>query len=453
MVKDILTLAKEDMKDYGDEVLTERAIPDYRDGLKPVHRRILWAMYEMGLKHTGGTKKCARIVGDVIGKYHPHGDAATYQALVGMTKTGSPCPTVYGQGNFGDIEDPPAAFRYTEAKLTAFADKYLLDPDYLAVTPMVPNYDQTEMEPLFLPSKLPGPFLFGTEGIAIGCSNLMPAFTKESVIELVKKAITTGEASPSMLAETLKFKFTYGGVCKASKKELREYFHTGFSRVNFRCKISEGKADRTYTIDTMAPRIKPTKVEMALAKMKEIQSVDMVRSRQNPRFFEFKVKKSADEEEVVKKVRSLLTSSLNLQTYITVRKKNDVIFRRTTPVILLLDWIKWRLLFEKKVIQRLMGLEQVQVQKFEWLIWACNHLDLIKKSLESKNPDKYLMKHGNLPAEAADWILSQQVRRLAKLEIEGLKAKKAEREKRYASLDKDLNSGKRLVKRVVASLD
>lgn len=449
----LLELAKQDIQVYGEEVLKERAIPDFRDGLKPVHRRILWAMYEMGLKHTGGTKKCARIVGDVIGKYHPHGDAATYQALVGLTKTGSPEPTVYGQGNFGGIEESAAAFRYTEAKLTEFADKYLLDPDYIAVTPMVPNYDETEMEPVYLPAKLPGPFLFGTEGIAIGCSNYLPSFSRESVIELVTKALSGEEITPSLLADTLKFKFTYGGICSSSNSELKNYFGSGFAQISYRCKMSRGKKDNVFTIDTMAPRIKPAKVRQALSEIKDISSIDFVRSSNNPRWFEFAIRKSADENEVIKKVRKELTSTLNLQTYITIRKANDgVVFKKANPISVLKTWIKWRLNFEKRVIQRLMGLEEVQIQKYDWLIWACNHLDLIRKALESRDPDAYLMKHGGIPKEGAEWILSQQVRRLARLELQGLEEKRREREKKHRILDKDLNSGKRLVNRVIASL-
>lgn len=449
----LLEQAKADIKDYGEEVLKERAIPDFRDGLKPVHRRILWAMYEMGLKHTGGTKKCARIVGDVIGKFHPHGDQIAYQALVGLAKPNHPEPLVYGQGNFGNIEDTPAAQRYTEAKLTAFADKYFLDPDYIAVTAMTPNFDDTEKEPVYLPAKLPGPFLFGTEGIAIGCSNYLPAFSKDSVIELVTEVLSGKEATPKLFQSILQFNFPYGGHCVSSKKEIRNYFATGFNKLEFMCRLKAEKKEREYAICTMAPRIKPSKVRASLFGIKAIHSIDLVRSSSDKRWITFSIKKTADEGEVIEKVKKILTVSLNLQTYITVRSETDrTSFKRTTPIEILNDWIDWRLSFEKKVIRRLIGIEESQIRKLDLLIWACDHLELIKRALESKNPDKYLVKHGKISFEDADFILSQQVRRLARLELIALETKRKDHLKVQTTLEKDFNSKKRLVKRVIASL-
>lgn len=448
----LLQSSKENIKLYGEEVLKERAIPDFRDGLKPVHRRILWTLYGMGLKFSGGTKKCARIVGECLGRYHPHGDASVYDALVGMTDSSSSVPLVHGQGNFGGIESGAAAFRYTEAKLTLFAEKYLLDPDYLAVTPMVPNYDDTEKEPCFLPSKLPGLFLFGTEGIAVGCSNLVPTFSKNSVVSLVKKALLGEKITGELLAKTLKFQFTYGGSCVSSKKEVKDYFNTGFAKLEFACDLDDGKENHII-VSSMAPRIKPSKLEAALVKIKDIYSVDLIKSRKENSWFDITLKKSADKEDVLEKIYKLTTTSLNLQTYVTVRHDDgEVSFKRTNLVEVLKDWIDWRLDFEKKVIGRLLGLEEVQIQKYVWLIWACDNLKLIMQALESKNPDAYLIKKGGLSKEGANFILSQQVRRLARLELAGLKQKKKEHEKKRVSLERDLKSKKRLIGRVIDTL-
>lgn len=449
--RDILEMAKDDIHEYGEEVLKDRAIPDFRDGLKPVHRRILWSCYEMGLKSSGGTKKSARVVGDCMGRYHPHGDGSIYQALVGMTDTVAPEPMLYGQGNFGGIEESAAAMRYTEVKLTKFAEKYLLDPNYLALIPMVPNYDDTEKEPAYLPSKLPNLFLFGTEGIAVGCSNNITSFSKDSVVSLVKKALAGEEINGKLLAKTLKFKFTYGGECVSSRKEIRSYFDGGFERLDFASKISDSK--KGITIDTLAPRLKPSKLEASFSKMKDLSSADMVHSRKVKHWFELNLKKNADEKAVKERIRRLTTVSLNFQTYVTVRHDDgSVSFKKTSPVGILKDWIDWRLDFEKKVIVRLIGLEQTQVRKYRWLIWASENLKLVMQALESKNPDAFLVKHGKITSEGADFILSQQVRRLARLELAGLKEKKKSHERNLPSLSKDLKSKTRLVDRVVSTL-
>src|SRR5438445_981181 len=150
-------------------VIVQRALPDVRDGLKPVHRRILYAMHELGLVPGRPYKKSATVVGDVLGKYHPHGDVAVYDSLVRMVQDFSMrYPLVDGQGNFGSIDgDPPAAYRYTEARLTKLAEEILADIDKDTVD-FVPNFDGSQMEPTVLPAKVPELLLNGSDGIAVG---------------------------------------------------------------------------------------------------------------------------------------------------------------------------------------------------------------------------------------------------------------------------------------------
>ncbi|HLI51369.1 MAG TPA: DNA gyrase subunit A, partial [Thermomicrobiaceae bacterium] len=155
--------------DYAMSVITARALPDVRDGLKPVQRRILYAMDELGLSHTAAYKKSARIVGEVLGKYHPHGDAPVYDTMVRLAQPFSMrYPLVDGQGNFGSVDgDPPAAMRYTEARLTALAEEMLVDIDKNTVD-FQPNFDDTLKEPKVLPAKLPNLLVNGSSGIAVG---------------------------------------------------------------------------------------------------------------------------------------------------------------------------------------------------------------------------------------------------------------------------------------------
>src|SRR3989344_827083 len=176
--------------DYAMSVIVGRALPDIRDGLKPVHRRILFAMHELGILHNKPYKKCARIVGEVLGKYHPHGDTAVYDALVRMAQSFSlRYPLIQGQGNFGSIDgDNPAAMRYTESRLTVLAEQMLADIDKETVA-FVPNFDDSLQEPSVLPSKLPNLLINGSSGIAVGmATNIPPHNLREEIGKLDRKS-------------------------------------------------------------------------------------------------------------------------------------------------------------------------------------------------------------------------------------------------------------------------
>ncbi len=189
--------------DYAMSVIVARAIPDAKDGLKPVHRRVLYAMHKLGLSHASAYKKCARIVGEVIGKYHPHGDAAAYETLVRMAQDFSlRYPLVDGQGNFGSIDgDSPAAMRYTEARLTKIADELLLDLEKETVD-FGDNFDGSEQEPLVLPAKLPNLLLNGGDGIAVGMATRIPPHNLSEIVDALVHIIDnaklkTAEPTPA----------------------------------------------------------------------------------------------------------------------------------------------------------------------------------------------------------------------------------------------------------------
>jgi len=198
---------EEEMKksylDYSMSVIIGRALPDVRDGLKPVHRRILYTMQQMGLAPNKSTRKCARIVGDVMGKYHPHGNLAVYDALVRLAQPfAMRYPLVDGQGNFGSVDgDPPAADRYTEAKLTRVATALLDDLDKDTVD-MRPNYDGNETEPDILPARIPNLLVNGSDGIAVGMATKIPP---HNLTEIVDATITLVNSPDAQLAEVLKF--------------------------------------------------------------------------------------------------------------------------------------------------------------------------------------------------------------------------------------------------------
>ena len=203
--------------DYSMSVIVGRALPDIRDGLKPVHRRILYAMGEMGLNFNRPTKKCARIIGDVLGKYHPHGDTAVYDALVRMAQPFSlRYVLVDGQGNFGSVDgDPPAAYRYTEARLSRIAHTLLDDIDKETVD-FKSNFDDSTQEPEVLPARVPNMLINGSSGIAVGMATNIPP---HNLTEIVSATIEMVRNPNLTLAEVLKIApgpdFPTGGCCWA----------------------------------------------------------------------------------------------------------------------------------------------------------------------------------------------------------------------------------------------
>lgn len=254
--RDIGTEMKNSYIDYAMSVIIGRALPDVRDGLKPVHRRILYAMQEMGLKYNKPFKKSARVVGDVLGKYHPHGDTSVYDALVRMAQTFSMRNTlVNGQGNFGSIDgDSPAAMRYTEVRLQAIADELLNDLDKDTVK-FVPNYDGSLMEPAVLPAKIPQLLVNGSSGIAVGMATNIPthnlAEVCQGIIALIKNpAITTKEMMQIVKGPD----FPTGGIIRGTKG-IYDYFETGRGSVRIQAKaeIEEMKGGREAIIVTEIP--------------------------------------------------------------------------------------------------------------------------------------------------------------------------------------------------------
>jgi DNA gyrase subunit A len=181
---DIESEMKKSYLDYAMSVIIGRALPDVRDGLKPVHRRILFGMYELGLTSTKPYRKCAKIVGEVLGKFHPHGDSPVYDALVRLAQDfNMRYPIVDGQGNFGSVDgDPPAAMRYTEARLSKIAEEMLADIEKETVD-FVPNFDESEHEPTVLPTRIPNLLVNGSSGIAVGMATNIPPHNLKEVVE------------------------------------------------------------------------------------------------------------------------------------------------------------------------------------------------------------------------------------------------------------------------------
>ncbi|MDR2897395.1 MAG: DNA gyrase subunit A, partial [Spirochaetaceae bacterium] len=190
---------------YSMSVIVSRALPDVRDGLKPVHRRILYSMEEMGVRYNTPTKKCARIVGDVLGKYHPHGDGSVYDALVRLAQDFSMrYPVIFGQGNFGSVDgDPPAAYRYTEAKLASISNA-IIDDIKKDTVDFVPNFDDSMKEPSVLPGAFPFLLANGSSGIAVGMATNMPPHNLREIAAAVGAYIENPDITIEELMKHIK---------------------------------------------------------------------------------------------------------------------------------------------------------------------------------------------------------------------------------------------------------
>ena len=279
--RNISTEMRESYIDYAMTVITSRALPDVRDGLKPVHRRILFAMHRMGLTPGGRFRKSATVVGEVLGKYHPHGDASVYDAMVKMAQTFSMrYPLILGQGNFGSIDgDSAAAMRYTEAKMSAMAGELLRDLDKETVN-WRPNYDGSHMEPMVLPAAVPNILLNGTLGIAVGMATNIPPHNLQEVSGALLHLIEHPEATVEDLMEFISGPDVPTGAVAFNKKDLLHAYSTGRGGVVVRgqAEIVEGKKGDYQIIVTSIPyRVNKADLIVRIADLVRDKKVEGIR--------------------------------------------------------------------------------------------------------------------------------------------------------------------------------
>src|SRR6202007_1145515 len=264
--------------DYSMSVIIGRALPDVRDGLKPVHRRILFGMYELGLTSTKPYRKCAKIVGEVLGKFHPHGDSPVYDALVRMAQDfNMRYPLIDGQGNFGSVDgDPPAAMRYTEARLARITEDILADLEKETVD-FIPNFDQTREEPVVLPSRIPNLLVNGASGIAVGMATNIPP---HNLREIVDAAMLLIERPDTTLKEVMKLvpgpDFPTGAYI-AGREGIEAAYKTGRGSFMMRAKaaIEEVGKDRENIIITEIPyQVNKAKLIERIAELVQTKKID-----------------------------------------------------------------------------------------------------------------------------------------------------------------------------------
>ena len=265
---DFIDLLKEKYLSYALSTITDRALPDVRDGLKPVHRRLLYAMSELKLGSEESFKKCARVVGDVIGKYHPHGEQAVYDSLVKLAQDFSHrYPLIQGQGNFGNIDgDNAAAMRYTESRLTRVSE-LIMDKINDGTTKFIRNYDETEYEPTVFPSYFPNLLANGSSGIAVGMATNIPPHNIIEILEMAKLLIENEDIESDALMKNFNGPdLPTGGLIVSTKEEIHEIYQKGRGSLKIRCKWEEVKVNNSYVI-------KITEIPFGIQKSKLIEKL------------------------------------------------------------------------------------------------------------------------------------------------------------------------------------
>lgn len=436
--------------DYAMSVIVARALPDVKDGLKPVHRRILYAMHTTGLHHSGKYKKSATVVGEVLGKYHPHGDSPVYEALVRLAQDFSMRYTlVDGQGNFGSIDgDPPAAMRYTECRLDAIAEEMLLDIDKNTVD-FVPNFDGSINEPVYLPAKLPNLLLIGGEGIAVGMATKIPPHNLSELIDAITYMIGKAKIEPSKKDQPdaatnhAKPQFTFDVTLDELMEyvtgpdfptagmiydieEIRSAYATGRGKIVMRGKaeIEEmGNGRNAIGITELPYQVNKANLVAKIANLvkdKKLDGISDLRDESDRRGIRVVVELKRDAQP--KKILNNLYKYTELQSTFPV---NTVALVDGTPRTLTLreileEYVKHR----HEVVYRRSEFELKQAKAREHILEglkiAVDHIDeviaIIKKSKHADDAKEKLMTRFKLSDLQATAILDMQLRRLAALE-------------------------------------
>ncbi|GAA9150488.1 DNA topoisomerase (ATP-hydrolyzing) subunit A [Helicobacter pylori] len=416
---------------YSMSVIIGRALPDARDGLKPVHRRILYAMHELGLTSKVAYKKSARIVGDVIGKYHPHGDNAVYDALVRMAQDFSMrLELVDGQGNFGSIDgDNAAAMRYTEARMTKASEEILRDIDKDTID-FVPNYDDTLKEPDILPSRLPNLLVNGANGIAVGMATSIPPHRIDEVIDALVHVLENPNAGLDEILEFVKGPdFPTGGIIYG-KAGIIEAYKTGRGRVKVRAKVhvEKTKNKEIIVLDEMPFQTNKAKlVEQIsdLAREKQIEGISEVRDESDREGIRvvIELKRDAMSEIVLNHLYKLTTMETTFSIILLA------IYNKEPKIFTLLELLRLFLNHRKTIIIRrtIFELEKAKARAhiLEGYLIALDNIDeivrLIKTSQSPEAAKNALMERFTLSEIQSKAILEMRLQRLTGLERDKIK--------------------------------
>jgi len=478
---EITTEMKRAYLDYAMSVIVSRALPDVKDGLKPVHRRILYAMYKMGLTSGARFSKSAKVVGEVLGKYHPHGDAPVYESLVRMAQTFSMrYPLVKGQGNFGSIDgDPPAAMRYTEVKLTKIAEEMMFDIEKETVT-FIDNFDGTLKEPTFLPGKLPNLLLMGAEGIAVGMATKIPPHNLIEIVDaicsLIDKAkvlkeprmreqLPMGGKDPSLLQfdvgldELLQFVKgpdfpTYGIIYGVN--DIRQMYETGRGSILVRGKVEDedmGKGKMSIVVKELPYQVNKSVLVEKIARLatdKKIVGISDIRDESDRDGIRVVIELKRDAS--YKKVLNNLFKFTELQTSFPVNMVTlvDGVPQTLSLKSILEFYIKHRVETVTKRSEYELRQAKARAHILEGYLIALDHIDAvintIKKAKDEPDAKRKLVLRFKLSELQAQAILDMQLKRLTGLEREKIEDELAMLKETISYLEKLLKDVFKILK-------
>lgn len=433
--KQIEQEVKSSFLDYAMSVIVDRALPDIRDGLKPVHRRILYGMHTMGMFHNKPYKKSARVVGEVLGKYHPHGDVAVYDSIVRMVQPFSlRYPLIDGQGNFGSVDgDSAAAMRYTEVRLAKIAEEILTDIDKDTVD-FKPNFDNTLKEPEVLPAKLPNLLINGSSGIAVGMATNIPPHNIREVIDAIVEVIDNPDVEIEDLMQITKGPdFPTGGIIYG-KGGIVDAYKTGRGRVVIRAKVSiETDKKNNIIIEELPYQVNKAKLIeniVELVKMKKIEGISDIRDESDKRGIRVFIKLKTDANPNM--VLNQLYAHTSLQTTFGVIML--ALVDGVPKVLGLKEIISEYLKYRENVVIRRTKYELSQAEKrahiLEGFVKALDNIDeviqIIKKSENVETAKKRLIERFEFTEIQSDAILKMQLQRLTNLEREKIRKELAE---------------------------
>jgi len=420
---------KESFLDYSMSVIVQRALPDVRDGLKPVHRRILYAMHELGLVPGRPYKKSATVVGDVLGKYHPHGDVALYDSLVRMVQEFSlRCPLVDGQGNFGSVDgDSAAAYRYTEARLTRIAMAMLEDIDKSTVD-FVPNFDDRLQEPTVLPSRLPNLIVNGAAGIAVGMATNIPPHNLGETVEAIKHLVDYPDAPLKELRRFIKGPdFPTGGIIYG-REGIKECYEKGRGRIILRARAiveeKESTGKQQIVVTEFPYQVSPERVHEQIRDQtlaKKLEGISDVRNESDKEGIRFVIELKRDVVPLVVLNQLYQHTQMQVTFGAIMLALVDGAPKEMNLKELLQHFIEHR----HSVITRRTQFELQRAQDREHILEglkiAVDHIDevirIIKKSKDTPAADAALRKRFKLSEKQSAEILNMRLARLTALEI------------------------------------
>jgi DNA gyrase/topoisomerase IV subunit A len=436
--KELVDFIRQSMTTYGVEVNLERAIPDLRDGLKPVGRRALWAMNNI---QTPKGVKAARLIGDTMGMYHPHGDLSLFGAICNLVN--NPVAPLTGKGNWGTLVDQPAAMRYPNVLLSRFGQTFF-GKNYTATTELVWNFDRSRKEPLVLPALLPNLLFNGASGIGVGVVTEIPAFTPKSVLTTMVRLLDGEDLKAEDYFKHLEFYYQYGGVVAKTpenKKAIRSFFENSKGTVQWNSPLEIDEAKKQVTLFRFAPGIRPVvliegvtgkdgkKKKRGIKDWDEVSRVYagkglsyVIQARKDLNLNEFKL--------LCDKLRKITTTKVSYEINVTERlpdpssgdDKYKVNFFTCSVPQLMRKWLKWRCQLEAKSLDWQIAKSKKEIAFLELLIYASDKLDIIFKALRTEAPATFMVKNMNITLEQANQILDLQVRRLSKLDQSKLKS-------------------------------